>query len=365
MIYFVAGAEFCWETAAVVETYARAALLTAYKFVMGKRKATHSTSNFLYLIRRLEDRPVIVDSGMFTIQGQVWPAGGWQHAPELGQYKSSAWMRWYIDRYVRLLDKAKFNGLVIECDCHLLTRSWEKDLEYARSVLKSAFGDRVIHVWHPSVDGRLAEMTARFNRVAVSDPAMKSATRHSDIVIAKAIREARVRDDQQVHVLGTTNFSYAQFPDNFSCDASTWSMIVRFGRAFPRTLFPVEWYRRRELRAPKRVLEEVDAKFDQCLRAAARTPMNTRKASKPEYLRALAAALVAGNRLFDSISSRYSHPTNHTITGACPLWLTQGSGTREAGRPSTSIRSARGTTSADSPRSGGRRRRSAKSASAA
>ncbi len=41
MIYFVAGAEFAWETHAVVQTYARAALVTAYKFVVGERKATH------------------------------------------------------------------------------------------------------------------------------------------------------------------------------------------------------------------------------------------------------------------------------------------------------------------------------------
>lgn len=324
--------------------------MTAHKFVVGERKATHSPRNFAYLIRTLEDRPLIVDSGMFTIQAQVWPAGGWIDTRTLGAtYKSSDWMRRYIDRYVALLKAVDHRGLVVECDCHLLTADWERDLEYARALLRREFGDRVIHVWHPSCDGPLAETAAKFGRVGISDPAMKSATgRRADLNIHAAIRAARVTPAHHVHVLGTSNFdSYARYPDNFSCDSSSWSMIVRFGRAFPRTLFPVEWYRRKELRAPRGVLEEVDAGLERCLRAAASTPLNTARARKPEYLRALAAAMVAGNRLHASNSAKYDHPASEVVTGVNPRWLSQRDATQAAASPSTSA-TRRVTTSAGS-----------------
>lgn len=323
MIYFAAGGEFAWELHAVVQTYSRASLVTAYKYITGRsnkgRSKIYTPTNFRYVLHTLADRPLIVDSGMFTIQGQVFPASGPGTAPHA--YKTSDWMRWYIDRYVRLLDG--FKGLVVECDCHMLTKAWERDLDYARSVLKSAFGDRLIYVWHPHTGEKLSDLTSKVQRVAISEPAMKTAARRPADMIRAAVKAANVRPDQHVHLLGTTNFAFAELPDNFSCDSSTWSMIVRVGRSFPRTKFPVEWYRRKQLRAPDGVLAEVDSKFTQCLEAARLTPLNTARASKPEYLRALAAALVASNRLLDSLSKHFSHQPSDAIVGANPLWHTE------------------------------------------
>jgi hypothetical protein len=323
VIYASAGGEFSWELHSVVQTYARVSLVTAYKYITGRsdkgRSKIYTPTNFRYVLNTLEDRPLIVDSGMFTIQGQVFPPSGAGTAPHT--YKTSDWIRWYIDRYVALLDG--FKGLVVECDCHMLTPTWERDLDYARGVLKSAFGDRLIYVWHPHTGERLGDLTRGVRRVAISEPAMKTASTRPADAIRAAVKAAKVRPDQHVHLLGTTNFAFAELPDNFSCDSSTWSMIVRVGRSFPRTRFPVEWYRRKKLMAPAGVLEEVDAKFAQCCDAARLTPLNTARASKPEYLRALAAALVASNRLLDSLSKHYTHPPSGVVLGANPSWHTE------------------------------------------
>lgn len=330
MIYFAAGGEFSWELHAVTQMYSRASLVTAYKYITGRsdkgKSSIYTPTNFRYVLSTLADRPLIVDSGMFTIQGQVFPPSGPGTAPHA--YKTSEWLRWYIDRYVKLLDG--FKGLVVECDCHMLSKTWEKDLEYARTVLRSAFGDRLVYVWHPHTGERLSELTDRYKRVAISEPAMKTATRNPADVIRAAVKSAKVKPDHHIHLLGTTNFAFVELPDNFSCDSSTWSMIVRFGRSFPRTKFPVTWYRRERLVAPAGVLAEVDEKFDRCLQAARLTPLNTASASKPDYLRALAAALVASNRLLDSMSKHFSHQTSDAITGANPQWHTETARTNSA-----------------------------------
>jgi len=303
VILYTAGGEFAYETHAVGETYATQALLTAFKYVNGRCPPKW----FGWILQTLSDRPVIVDSGMFSLQGQVIPADGPTapgYAPLTSQY-----MRWYVDKYIALLKAVQFNGLVVECDCHFLTRAWKEDLAWARGRMQDAFGDRVIYVWHPSTGEAWEDVLGAHKRVAISDPAMRVIHGNNDTGIRRAVTSTAIRSDQHVHILGSHNADLVQLDNRFTCDASTWSMIVRFGRAFPRTAFPVTWYRRKELVAPANVLARVDEKFDACCRLAQASPINTMRKLNPDYLRALAAALVAGNMVFDSESSRHNHPS--------------------------------------------------------
>lgn len=309
MIYFPAGFVACQLTHAIVQTFAKTALVTAYPYVIGKRPP----GCFKHIADTLADRPVIVDSGMFSIQGEVWTG----RDPAHYAYKSSDYMRRYIDRYTEVLAKSNFNGYVVECDCNLLTREWEKDIEYGRGVLKSAFGDRVIYVWH-YVDGisALKSLIGGVKRIAISEPSLRTTLDIPD-PIRNTLQLIDIKADQHLHILGTGNFNLAYLPDNYSIDSSTWSMVSRFGRSMPDNPYAVYWWRRKKLEAIPSVIEEVDASMDLCKSRVIASALNRHKHRKIDegYVRAMACALVSTQRYYAAQRKHYDHPENGVVVG--------------------------------------------------
>jgi len=331
MIHSVAGAEFIAETHAVVHTYADAALMTAFKYVMNVRKP----GLFYHVLQSVSDRPTIVDSGVFTLQREVFG-----HNPP--RLKPSDWFRKYTDLYVSLLSKSKYGGYVVECDCQGLTDNWEADLEYARGQLHSAFGDRVIHVWHAEQENQqvLRDNVKLFKRNSLSTVAYGQKNDRDGRKFMSLLRSMQVPKDGHVHLLGTSNFKYACLPDNYSMDASTWSMIARFGRSFPNSRYAVTWYRRKNLTAAPSTVEIAEAKFAQCLAFAKQSPLLKGGQINVDYLRALAYACVASQQLKDAEDRHYDHPRNTTITGT-HKWPTAHAETRALAETTTASRARR------------------------
>lgn len=283
MKFFPAGAEFIPSVHAAMLTFANRALLTAYPFVMG----TAGRRTAEYLLAGFSGRPLLLDSGIFTMRSKLHE----------GQRFTEAFFYKYLDRYIQFIKDTCYKGAIIELDCHDFFPGWQGVLQKARERLHQEFGERVLYCYHPwSGLHDLGDLVRAGRRTAFS---LRVLAKHWNTTKTEALRLTLAQagvpmGSSHIHVLGDSSEEVLSIaPNNFTCDSTTWSMIVRYGRAMPATPYAVTWWRRDKLEAPACVTEVVQAKTKELYRNYWLSPEASRSKPEPKYTLALAYALVA------------------------------------------------------------------------
>jgi len=298
MRYYCAGAEFIPSIHASMLTYAHRALMTAYPFIEDpRRRATLD-----YLLEGFGDRPLIMDSGVFTLQGQA----------KAGTKLTRRTLFDYAAKYVELVRDSGFRGLNIDVDVHDLTPGWRGILSDMRSYMFDQLGDKLLVTWHwmEGMDG-WKHITETYPRVAHNYRDLrhvakvltdKQGAKVTPVQAARFMAQRAGCDlsDKHCHILGTTSEHMFTLDDNYTCDSTTWSMVVRYGRSFPHSKFPVFWWRRQDLEAPKVVVEAVEEKLDDLYANYWRSPEASKSSPEPKYTLALAYALVASQMVAEN-----------------------------------------------------------------
>ena len=306
MQYFPAGGEFLPSIHAAMLTFADRALITAYPFL------TDDTNLPVldYLLEGMQGRPLILDSGIFSMNA----------LKDKGREYSKEEVIAYCKKYIKLIKDYKFTGLIIDVDCHELCPNWIEVLYTCREMLYAEFGNRLIVTWHESGTIKDWEMVTKgYERFATNSWDLANLSKKMEAQTGRKYTKADVVkvlhkrasvniDEHHFHILGATGEEYFSWENNFSCDSTTWSMIVRFGRSFPYSNFAVTWWRKKEVRAPKAVLDIVDAKRDELYRNFEKSPVAVKKQGhnpNPDFTYALACSLVASQLYAESISKKY------------------------------------------------------------
>ena len=330
MLVFSAGAEFSPSIHAAMLTYAERALLTSYPFITG----TSSMKVVRYLLDGFGDRTLIMDSGIHSLRGVT---------PRF----TDGWLKDYFKKYVRFLKESRFNGIIVEFDIHQFVPNWQKLLVEFRKQLNGEFGDRALFVCHPwSGMNDLLELVETRRRIAIPALRRLSASRvnpeNSYRIFMKPV-DSEVAKTKHFHILGETSTFAMTLPDNYSCDSTTWSMIVRFGRAFPRTPFGVFWWRRDKLEVPKPVQDVVDAKLKELYSNYWKSPEASRNNPQPKYTYALASALVASQLYASSAQVKIHNPEGMIpITEGLEVYHARSKEANQERRRGTGLRKPKG-----------------------
>lgn len=301
MLYYPAGGEFDPAMHAVFITFAKRALLSAYSFL----EDGWNDRILRYLVERMQGRPLIMDSGVFTLQRRTFT---------YGEYFSHDRIIDYCKRYIELLKRVQYSGAVIEVDCHGIvkpeTGNWKtQTLPECRKMLEDAFGDKLLYAYHPlSGLNDCRRLIDDGRRVATSAVRVKEILSKKKLTPVQAIC-ATLRNNcskpeyyrnRHFHILGTTTPETMKLPNNFSCDSATWSMVVRYGRSLPNTPYMVTWWRRQgSPQAPDFIMREVHERKDELFRNYWQSPAARPDKPDPNFTMALAYALVASQTMFE------------------------------------------------------------------
>lgn len=202
---------------AVFLALADRALVTAYPFVIGERHPR----DLMWFARHFGDRPVVLDSGLYTLMRDV----------SKGNRPDEAYCRRFFGNLLTIMQNVPQHWVLVELDLHILDGMQDTVDDFRRVYVERGLVDRVVHVWH-LVDGvaKLPGYWDTYKRVSCSyrelsffgdDPREFS-------------RNLRASSNHwrgcHTHMLGTANLDLVEsFNDSFSCDATSWNAIVLYG----------------------------------------------------------------------------------------------------------------------------------------
>jgi len=278
-------------TCAVFLTHAQRCLFSAYPFVMNKNPLRTLT----WFARQFGDRPVIMDSGLFTF---------FRDARQRGSDPSRKCCDAYFERYKRVLSLIPDHWLVVEFDTH----AFDVEVEpYRKWIADSGYADRTIHVWH-SQDGQSAFPLyyERFRRVGFSQEGLERDGKGNAALDKMLASTRKVREGRHTHILGTAKERlFAKCHDGFSADATTWTNIAIYGetRCGPeRVKYDAK---SKKITGPQEIIYAVNLSLPKMMNYYRDHPKHTRKRLiRVNYLRQLAAGLLCHTRYVERLRAK-------------------------------------------------------------
>lgn len=198
-------------------TFANRALITAYPFVMTHRKV----SDLFWFARNFGDKPVILDSGLYTLLRDRATKGPLSDAFCIG----------YFNNLLKLMKMVPKTWILVELDLHIFKSRAEMVDGFRKVYVDEGLDDRVIHVWH-LLEGtsKLPEYWDKYARVACSHRELMFSGEDPKPFIRNVRASKSHWKNCHTHMLGTANLSFVKvFNDSFSCDATSWNAIVLYG----------------------------------------------------------------------------------------------------------------------------------------
>jgi len=262
-------------------------LVSIYPFITEKRPI----KAIKHALELFPDKFVMIDSGVYSLVHK-------------DSVMSNDALVAYTQKYLDIIKKLDFKGLIIEVDSQYLQQDYGT-LEKLRRLYKSyGVADQVIYVWHMTdgFDG-FFDMMSKYKRVAFS---LKEAVvpiksnekkpkkkQYQNYVLTFIRKIKNITKNHHIHLLGTTVDWLAHLPHNWTCDSATWTSGLTWGYYFLENPFGFDFRKGRFSVSPS-IEEKVDAAIPELMRIYRSAPRFSRRSkSRVDALRKMAIMMLS------------------------------------------------------------------------
>lgn len=292
MKYFPAVSGRCDPVTTGIFTLSDQSLVSAYPFLVGDR----NPANFRYFLRVHKNKPVIIDSGAYTLMTQ--------QASKLTPKVVENYFEKYMEFIDKVVDPISPDIPYVEVDCQYLPGG-----DYLNDQFRDNYPDpsRVYHVWR-AVEPRekLIEMSQEYDRVAFAPRDLKAVIKvrsnpgkHKLERIYRATLQGIARElnkeatASHIHVLGSALPELAVMPDNWTCDSSSYTYLNSYGfifRGSKKWKMDIRPERQEDWVIPKQVMIRVGREYSRIKRIMQAHPQY--KTPRERYTKLMACALL-------------------------------------------------------------------------